>query len=448
MIENSSGRQETVEEKRVLVVSHVFWPVNLIGAMRPLHVVAELLERGYKPAVLALGHWDKTVNDCQYGAFVAEQTRIMRVHLFRPVLWLRALSDRLQCAGRVRLVARIRLVLRRAVETVIDLIDCPCCVIGVFLQGGWFCISRRPACIYCSVPPFRTLVGSALVATCLRVPLVADFRDLWTLNEYFERRCRSKLRAWVEHVAEQFVLRSATHVILNTDMAKTMMVDKYPEYAAKFSVVTNGILVDRDRVSARPGFDGPFTIVHIGSVYLDRDPSDFLEGLREWIKRRGEAAGARVVVKFVGRGSERVAEQMRSIGHNATIEALPQKTKSELCDVFAGAHLFLLCLGYRNSSKYVVPAKMYDYLAAGKPIIAYAPRDGEVVRLMSEIGLDDNVVTEPDLERTIDILDREFDRYLRRDGTFSVPPEVTSRYDYSVIARKIERVIARAATRL
>jgi len=442
-----SPRLKTDKRKRVLVVSHAFWPVNVIGAMRPLHVVAEWLREGYEPTVLTLGHWDKKVEDHEYGVHTANRVRIVRVYLFRIVLWLRKLCDWLKPVHDVAARSRfgpVRTFLRRVLDVLVRAVDAPLCKLGVVTQGLWLSVGHRPDCIYCSAPPFQTLLGSALLARCLRVPFVADFRDLWTLNEYFEWRHLSKLRARFENWSERFVLKSASYVIYNTGMAKTMMDVKYPEYADKSSVVTNGILVAGDRVVSNPDADGPFTIVHVGTVYLDRDPSDFLEGLREWMERRGSEVDGRIVVKLVGRGSDRIVERMRADGHKARIEPICQKPKADLGEIFAGAHLLLLCLGYRDGSKYVVPAKMYDYLAMNKPIIAYAPRDGEVARLMKEIGLEGNVVTEPDNSRTMEILDREYDRFVRRDHPFSVAPEVKHRYDYGEIAGKIERVIAQA----
>jgi len=412
--------------------------------MRPLHVVGELLRKGYDPTVLTLGHWDKTLEDRQYGAETGTQVRISEVHLYRIVLLLRKLSScmRQSAAGRKRGPCKLMLsLLLRGIEMLLRVLDAPLCELGILFQGIYLAVRSRPDSIFCSSPPFHTLVGSALLARTVRVPLVADLRDLWTLNEYFELRSAAKMYRWFENCAERFVLKSAKRVIYNTDAAKTMMDAKYPALSARSTAITNGILVDTGNASARTDSDGPFTIVHTGTIYLDRDPGDFIDGLGEWMERREDVRG-RVEVKLVGRGSQKIADRAAAQGHPARIEAFGQMNKSELAQIISASDLLLLCLGYREKSAYVVPAKMYDYIAARKPIIAYAPRNGEVHRLMNEIGLGDNVVVEPDSGRTAEILDREYHRFIGGEESFSAPTEVIERYKYAAIAGRIEQVIA------
>jgi len=440
------------EGKSVLVVSHAFWPTNVIGAMRPLHLVANLLDKGYEPIVLMFDHWDRTLDDREYGKETAQRVRTVRVHLFGIVNWLRRANAALlpsarQDVGKKRAGptagGAVRAMLRKGIVVLDGACDVPLSVAGILMQGMWLGFRNRLDGVFCTAPLFRTLAASALVAKWLHIPLVADFRDLWTLNEYYNTRgrfFRTRIEGWVE----RFVVNSAAYLIYNTDTAKDLMDAKYPASSDRSFAITNGIVLGEERTGIGVDYDRPFTITHVGSLYLERNPNDFFEGLKQWIERRGDDVRGRVAVRLVGRGTEHAAARARSMGLDAVIETVPQKTKPELAEVFAQSHLLLVCLGYRETSRYVVPAKMYDYIAANRPVIAYAPRDGEVVRLMNELGLEDNVVTGPDERRTQDILDREFDRYLARNSEFFVPPDLKARYNYTAIADRIEQVIARA----
>jgi glycosyltransferase involved in cell wall biosynthesis len=222
------------------------------------------------------------------------------------------------------------------------------------------------------------------------------------------------------------------------------MDEKHPSCAEKAFAITNGISPEGGHYPKDRKANGCFTICHLGTLYNDRNPSDFLKGLRQWLDSKGVEFENKVSVTFVGRGSDEVERAAHKYGLENVVRAYGHKTREELPEILGNADVFLLCLGYREASRYVIPAKMYDYIGAEKPVIAFAPTDGEVFNLMRRLGLAANVVTSPDSARVTAILEQEYQRCTSNGNQYSVPHVLRQEYDYSTVSQRIERVISLA----
>jgi len=429
--------------------------MNIVGALRPLQVVSSLLKTGYTPIVLTTNPWDETINDHDFGGDIVEKIRIERI-AFWPV----------RCVRKVRKAVLSRLYplaerhsgqrfLSSFIQRLIGLFnililladsffDVLLWSVGILFHGRRIAKASSIDCIFCTVPPSFSLVPASLLAWLTRTPLIVDFRDLWTLHEYhgsFENKKRSLWRRKFDDFLERRVLAHCSYVIYNTPTAKAIMDAKHPFCTGKSFAITNGITAQCGGKPCREQNNGRFHISHIGSLYADRNPADFFDGLRRWIDEKGEDFRTKVVVNFIGRGTDQIDRTASQYGLGGIVRTSEQKSKKELREIMAEADLFLLCLGYRDASKYVVPAKMYDYIGAGKPVIAFAPADGEVFKLMKKLGLEKNVVVASDAKKVPEILDREYNRYVSKRPGYSVPQKLREHYDYPFIAAQIQSII-------
>ena len=245
----------------------------------------------------------------------------------------------------------------------------------------------------------------------------------------------------LDNYMERHALARCAYIIYNTPTAKTLMDAKYPAYAGKTFVITNGIIAQDIKDAKGRETNGRFFISHIGALYGDRNPSDFFIGLKRWIDEKGSDFRDKVVVNFVGRGTDRIIRVAEKYGVAEVVKTHEQKSKEALLKILAETDMFLLCLGYRSASKYVIPAKMYDYIGAERPVMAFGPADGEVFNLMKKLGLEENVVFNPDPDKVRRILDREHGRCVLEREHFSVSSEFKEQYDYSLISERIKKVI-------
>jgi glycosyltransferase involved in cell wall biosynthesis len=122
-----------------------------------------------------------------------------------------------------------------------------------------------------------------------------------------------------------------------------------------------------------------FRITHTGSFFGRRDPRPFLQALHD--------SGLDAVARFVGdfRSSDRewadaldLGDRLQLIGYSPRAESLRLQRDSEA--------LLLLVPDADGRGKGVLSGKVFEYLAAGRPILAAVPPDGAAAALIRETG--------------------------------------------------------------
>lgn len=130
-----------------------------------------------------------------------------------------------------------------------------------------------------------------------------------------------------------------------------------------------------------------FRITHTGSFFGRRDPRPFLQALAD--------SGLDVVARFVGdfRSSDRAWAE--SLGLGDRLELVPYAPRAEALRLQRDSEALLLLIpdaGGRGRG--VLSGKVFEYLAAGRPILAAVPPDGAAAALLRETGA--GVVVAPD----------------------------------------------------
>ena len=224
----------------------------------------------------------------------------------------------------------------------------------------------RPDVLWANSVPTGSLVAAAWAARRLGLPFVADFHNEWTRNMYY--RPASVLHDRIHHRLEAWVIRSARAVTtlnpLHTDDLRT----RFP--GARVETIENGF----DSADYEVGPPGPRTVfTYAGAIYGYQGPEPFLRALAGTGRRDVE-------VRIVGDrfGAFRAGNwpfPVTAGGH------LPHR---ELGRVFSESSAFFLCL--ETPAARQLPAKLYEYLRAGRPTFAIVPRGGAVEQWLARTG--------------------------------------------------------------
>jgi glycosyltransferase involved in cell wall biosynthesis len=131
-----------------------------------------------------------------------------------------------------------------------------------------------------------------------------------------------------------------------------------------------------------------FRITHTGSFFGKRDPRPFLQAL-------AESGLEEVVARFVGDFRVADREWAESLGLGDRLELHPYVARREALVLQRDSDALLLLIpeaGGRGQG--VLSGKVFEYLAAERPILAAVPPDGAAAELIRETGA--GVVAAPD----------------------------------------------------
>jgi colanic acid biosynthesis glycosyl transferase WcaI len=226
-------------------------------------------------------------------------------------------------------------------------------------------------------PPFEGIVG-AFVALLKGKPYVYNIRDLYPDMAVGGSIVKPGLLARVWERLHRWALRRATRVVvLGEDMRHRIL--------AK-GVDPSAVVVVRDGAEIAPT-DAPapdsgvirairgnfrFVLLHAGNLGFYGAWDTLLTGA-------ASLAADGIGLVFVGDGAQRVRLETAA-ANIPNVRFLPFFPGNKVSSVLAAADAHIITVK-RGLEGVVVPSKMYGILAAGKPIVAVAPRECDVVSL-------------------------------------------------------------------
>jgi glycosyltransferase involved in cell wall biosynthesis len=235
-----------------------------------------------------------------------------------------------------------------------------------------------------SPPNSVHLIGAAVKRTT-GVRWVADLRD--SIASHPHRRVeRASVRA-KEKVSEsvaRLVARQADVIVAASEAIAAEAEGLEP--AGLVTTILNGADFD-DFAGLRYRRGERFRITHTGSFFGKRDPRPFLTALAE--------SGLDVVARFVGDFRAADREWAESLGLGDRLELHPYVSRREALALQRDSDALLLLIpdaGGRGRG--VLSGKVFEYLAAERPILAAVPPDGAAAELIRDTGA--GVVAAPD----------------------------------------------------
>jgi glycosyltransferase involved in cell wall biosynthesis len=227
-------------------------------------------------------------------------------------------------------------------------------------------------------PPGSVHLVGAAVRAATGVRWVADLRD--SLVAHPHMRSESRL-VRVKELGQRGVARVVARRADAIACVSEAIADETRRLRPRGSVVTipNGSDFD--------DFDGleyrsseTFRVTHAGSFFGKRDPRPFLCALKE-------AALDDVVVRFVGdfRASDR--EWLEAEGLAGRVELVPYVPRRRSLELQRDSEALLLLIPEAGGrGKGVLSGKVFEYLAAERPILAAVPPEGAAAELLRELG--------------------------------------------------------------
>ena len=408
------------EMRKVLFIAYHFPPAGGGGVQRSLKFVKYLPECGYLPVVLTAKpnserRWTPTDQ-----AMAEEVPVAVGVHQV-------TLPDEVHSPSKIERAARELLGRQsRFGQTWKN---------EVIAAGMKLANEEKPDLIFVTLSPFEGADAAAEISRRTGIPWVADLRDPWALDEF--QLHRTRWHRSLEKAQMQAALKSAALIIMNTPESARRVKAQLPGLRDKSIVsLTNGYdASDFSGDVARIGGD-KFAIVHSGYFHaesglverdrrlqykllgrtvpgverLPRSHYFLLQALEQWLKECPEIVDD-VRMHCVGVLSSSDQTLIENSPARSLFECSGYLSHAECLRYVRGADLLFLPMHKmpEGMKPGIVPGKAYEYMAAGRPVLATVP-PGDARDFVTNAGT--GVFCEPgDVQGMLDALKSQYAKW-------------------------------------
>ena len=373
-------------KKRLLIISYYWPPTGGSGVQRWVKFSKYLPEHGWQPVIYTPENPERLAYDESLLADIPECAEVIRRRIVEPYGLYRKLFGR--SGGEVNPLNSSGKSLKSKLSRVV--------------RGNLFIPDPRVSWVRCSVrflkkylrehpvdavvttgpPQSMHLIGRGLKRS-LGLPWIADFRDPWTRMFYYKHLCLSKFADRKHHRLEQGVLDEADLVLAVSPPVRD---DFQAQTGTPVHLITNGY--DEDDFPVRePGSrrDGKFRIVHTGLFAADGNPLKLWDALARRC-REDEDFAQRLEIRLAGKTDAPVLEAIRERGLGAQLVDLGYLPHSRVVQEQQEADLLILPLRHEPEYAKVLPGKIFEYIASGRPVLGIGQEDGAAAAILRDSG--------------------------------------------------------------
>ena len=368
--------------KRVLVIAYYWPPSGGSGVQRWVKFCKYLPVEGWEPVVFAPLGADYPSLDPSFEKEVPEGVEVLRGRIWEPYAAYRQLTGAKSTqvteisSGKKTWKQRLSLWIRA----------------NLFVPDprvGWVKPSVQTLLKYLKEHPVDAIVTTGpphsvhLIGQKLHkatgIPWVPDFRDPWS-RMYYLKYLPMTAATWRKlRKQEQTVLDQCSTVLTCTPLVQE-------EYQAQtktpVACITNGF-DEEDFAAPAPQPDGYFNITHTGLFAADGNPFTLWKVLGSMAAKDAGFKKA-LRLRLVGKVDHEVVEAIAAAGLTGNMVALgPQNHATAVREQRAAS---VLVLPLRNDAQYrpILPGKLFEYLAARRPVLGIGQEDGAMARVLTQ----------------------------------------------------------------
>lgn len=377
--------------KKVLVITYYWPPSGGGGVQRWLKFVKYFREFGWEPIVFTPENPEMPAVDHSLLAEIPQNIEVVKNKIWEPYsiykkFTFRKKEEKIQTAFLNENKSR---------QSILD-------QLSVWIRGNLFIPDARRFWIKPSVKFLENFIKEnkvdALVTTGpphsahliglklkrkFGIPWLADFRDPWTNIDYYQDLKLGKRANRKHHQLEKKVLETANAVIV---ISPGMKKEFKSIVERTYSVIPNGY--DKEDVpekSEETGNFHKFSLAHIGSLTKTRNPVNLWKALHQLVNENEDFAKD-LEIRNIGKMDISARESINKYKLTSYLKNQNYLPHNKVIQEQSRAGLLLLLINNTPNAKLILTGKIFEYLAAKRPIICIGPTDGDAALVIRESG--------------------------------------------------------------
>jgi glycosyltransferase involved in cell wall biosynthesis len=412
----------------VLFVAYRFPPQTGVGVLRPLKFAKYLSRLGVRVTVLSTEPPAGKKLDESLLEELPSDVKVIRVYEKRaiPPLTRTGLRKRFQVAYRWALSQRV-------------VPDAQAGFIRPALSAASNITCARFDVVLATAPPWSAFVVAEKLSTQFRLPLVLDYRDPWTRGfPELPRKMGLLGRIYNPRLERRIVSRASAVIsahetipgIIETELGLTGL-------ASRSHWIPNGFDPE-DFEGISPTRSSKFVVTYAGSIHGTRTLRPVVAALEELVTS-GRVHRDDVLFRILGPSKVRLQPELTGSQIHDLVEAPGLVPHREALAALMGSTLNLsLDISYSGPKDHT-PAKLYEYLSAGRPILAIS-REGLGPALIRE-AQGGWTVSPEDRHGLANVLEKAYRDWRHGRALPSPHPDVVARFNRAAQAARLAEIL-------
>ena len=388
---------QNLEQKKILIISYYWPPAGGPGVQRWLKFVKYLPDFGWEPTVFIPENPSYPIVDETLQKDVPKNLKMIKTKIWEPY----QLAEKFGKDNKKFKAGQFDVGENQSWKA----------KLSIFVRGNFFIPDARVFWVKPSVeflekylktnhydvlvttgPPHSLhLIGLGLKKKMPNLKWIADFRDPWTEISYYKHLKLTKFADKKHRNLEEQVFRNAD-ITLATSYSDA---ENFRKKGANAFCITNGFDVELE--NRRVGewenknsttlplynFTTKFTLSYIGVLEQLRNPEILWEILNDLVSENEEFAKD-FELKFVGRLDDKILKKIETSSLKNHLTNLGYQTHDVALQEMQNSSVLLMTNFPQESSKGIIPGKIFEYLATGKTILSFGPKDADVEKILNE----------------------------------------------------------------
>lgn len=374
-------------EKKILIITYYWPPAGGPGVQRWLKFAKYLPEFGWKPIIYTPENPSYPLLDESLMKDVPDDLEIVRTKIWEPY----QLAEKLNKSNKKFKAGQFDVGNNQSWKS----------KLSIWVRGNFFIPDARIFWVnpstqfleqYLKINNIETIVTSGpphsmhLIGLNLKkkfpdLKWIADFRDPWTEISYYKHLKLTNRSDKKHRQLESQVFKNAD-ITLATSYTDA---ENFRKSGANAFCITNGF----DETDSNPQTLQPsnsptqFILSYIGVLEQLRNPENLWKALDNLVKTNSDFA-ENFNLKFVGRIDDKILEVIEKSSLKDHIQNLGYLSHDKAVDEMAKSSLLLITNFPNDSSKGIIPGKIFEYLATGKQIISFGPNEADVAKILDQ----------------------------------------------------------------
>ena len=384
-----------MKQKKILIISYYWPPAGGPGVQRWLKFVKYLPDFGWEPSVFIPENPSYPIVDETLQKDVPKNLKMIKTKIWEPY----QLAEKFGKDNKKFKAGQFDVGENQSWKA----------KLSIFVRGNFFIPDARVFWVKPSVeflekylkvnhydvlvttgPPHSLhLIGLSLKKKFPDLKWIADFRDPWTEISYYKHLKLTKIADKKHRKLESEVFKNAD-ITLATSYTDA---ENFRKKGANAFCITNGFDVDASTTLSMTEENSKtlplsnsttkFTLSYIGVLEQLRNPEILWETLNDLVQENADFKND-FQLKFVGRLDDKILQKIESSALKNNLTNLGYQMHDIALKHMQDSSVLLMTNFPQESSKGIIPGKIFEYLATGKTILSFGPKDADVEKILNE----------------------------------------------------------------